>query len=441
MDQIVERPRPGADGRTEPIESVLSLDEAGRPKKRRGRMLPLVGLALLIAVAGAGAYYWLVPSEPTITYRTVAAERGPLTVEVSATGTLQPLTQVEVSSELSGIVRAVHVDENQRVAAGDLLAELDTTRVEAQIERARANVAAAAARVTDAEVTLAEAEQTLTRTQQLAERGMTTEQARETAAATRDRAASAVAIARSNVAVSEAELSLQQADLAQSRIYAPIDGIVLTRSVNPGQTVASSMSAPVLFVIAENLETMELKAAIDEADIGMVAAGQDARFTVDAFPERRFDAEIRDIAFASIVTEGVVTYEARLDVDNAELLLRPGMTATVDIVTRQDDDVLMAPASALRFSPQQTSTRGGGFSLQSIFNPRVGGFGGRGPRGGGAERSGRGGAAEGRPLYVLRDGQPQMVRVVTGATDGDTVEILSGLEPGDAVIVSAASPR
>src|SRR5690606_16590280 len=189
-------------------------------------------------------------------------------------------------------------------------------------------------------------------------------------------------------------------------------GTVLSRSVNPGQTVASSMQAPVLFVIAENLETMELKAAVDEADIGAVAAGQNARFTVDAFPERSFDATIRDISYASTVTEGVVTYQARLNVDNAELLLRPGMTATVEIVTREADDVLLAPASAFRFSPPQ-ETAGQGWSLQSLFMPS------RRPMGMGRRSSPGTSSSEGRPLYILRDGQPEQVRVATGATDGD----------------------
>src|SRR5690606_19256148 len=163
-------------------------------------------------------------------------------------------------------------EENQRVARGDVLAELDTTRILAQIDRAEANVAAAQARVTDAEVTAKETEQTLARTRMLSGRGQATAQALETAEAAADRASSAVAIAAANLAVAQAELALQQADLAKSTILAPIDGIVLSRSVNPGQTVASSMQAPTLFVIAENLETMELKAAVDEADIGTVAA-------------------------------------------------------------------------------------------------------------------------------------------------------------------------
>ena len=428
MDQIVERPEKTKFASPEPIEQALSLDTArGRTRRRRW---PLI--AVLVAAAAGGAYWWQAAGTAgqQVSWRTVPVETGQMVVEVSATGTLQPLTQVDVSSELSGVVRSVAAEENQRVASGDVLAELDTTRILAQIERAEANVAAAEARVGDARVTLRETEQVLERTRQLSGRGMATEQALETAIAAHDRADSAVAIAVANLAVAEADLKLQQADLAKSTIYAPIDGIVLSRSVNPGQTVASSMQAPVLFVIAENLETMELKAAVDEADIGSVAAGQKARFTVDAFPQRRFDAEIRDISYASAVTEGVVTYQARLNVDNTELLLRPGMTATVDIVTREADGVLLVPASAFRFSPPQESQQSG-WSLQNLFMPRMrmgGPFGGRAARG----------TSDGRPLYVLRDGEPEQVRVTTGATDGESVEILSGLEEGDRVIVGVS---
>ena len=214
------------------------------------------------------------------------AEKGGLTVTVSATGTLQPLTQVDISSELSGVVRTVAVNENDLVHKGDVLAELDTTRLGAQVERAEASAKAAAARVDDARTTLKETEQALARQQQLSKRGMVADQALETATAARDRADSAVEIAEANLAIAEAELKQRQTDIEKSTIYAPIDGIVLTRSVDPGQTVASSLQAPILFVIAADLKSMELKAAIDEADIGGVAPGQKARFTVDAFPDR-----------------------------------------------------------------------------------------------------------------------------------------------------------
>lgn len=430
MDQIVERPKQ-AETQGQSIENALGLDGGSR---RRGRRW--IWLVLFLLVAAGGTYAWWSTAGGTgdvVAYHTVPAERGDLTVEITATGTLQPLTQVDVSSELSGVVRAVPVQENQTVAKGDVLAELDTTRLAAQVERAEASLQAAEAKVKEAQTTLKETEQTLVRTQSLSGRGMVTEQALEGAVASRDRAESGVATAEANRAIAAADLKLQRADLAKSTIYAPIDGIVLTRDVDPGQTVASSLSAPVLFVIAENLETMIVEAAIDEADIGAVAKGQDARFTVDAFPNRRFDATISDISFASVTTEGVVTYDARLAVDNSDLALRPGMTATVSVVTREANDVVLVPSAAFRFRPPATERNSGGFGLQDLFGGRRMGriFERREPT---VSTDGS------RTLYVLRDGQPTATRVRTGSTDGENTEIVSGLEEGDLVVTGIGQP-
>jgi HlyD family secretion protein len=420
--------RPQAE-ETAAIETALALDQYGGRRKRARAWRYAVATILLTAIV-ASAYFWFSQSAPRVNYTTVPAERGSLTVEVSATGTLQPLVQVDISSELSGVVRSVAVNENQNVRQGDVLAVLDTARLSAQIERAEASAKAAEAKITDTQTTLKETEQALVRAQQLASRGMVADQVLETATAARDRAASAVAMAVANLAIAAAELKLQQADLEKSTIYAPIDGIVLTRSVDPGQTVASSLQAPVLFVLAADLRKMELKAAIDEADIGGVKPGQTARFTVDAFPDRSFDANIRDIAFASVTTEGVVTYDARLDVDNAELLLRPGMTATVAVITREADGVLTVPSAAFRYQP--AVARGNrGWSLQNLFMPRMPRF--------GRQQQQRSAAPDGtRTLYVLKHGTPEPVQVKTGSTDGEKIEIVSGLEQGDLVITGAS---
>jgi len=433
MDQMVERPTKRSDPGRQSIDEMLSLGQTGRGRRR----WPLVLVLLLTGLAAVGAYFWYNQPQAAPAYETVEIGTGAMTVTVSATGTLEPLTRVEISSELSGVVRSVAVDENQRVKAGQLLAQLDTTRIEAQVERAEAGVAVAEARVSEARATLNETERALNRAQQLSERGMVTEQALDVALAASERAESGVEIAEANLSMARADLRLQEADLANAAIHSPIDGIVLERAVNPGQTVAASTSAPILFVIAENLERMELKAAIDEADIGDVRAGQTARFAVDAFPSRRFDAEIRDISFASLVTEGVVTYEARLAVDNSELALRPGMTATVDIVTREAEDVLMVPAAAFRFSPPETGAGRSSFSFSNLFSPRrMSGRRGGGRGAGGGPRDGEGT----RTLWLLQDGQARPSSVTTGATSGDRIEVLSGLSQGDRVITGLAQP-
>ena len=425
MDQIANPPQPAA---PPDLSASAALGQRGS-RRLPGRLL----LALAIVAAAAAAWwYWSSPAaDPEPTFVTVPAERSDITVSITATGTLEPVTQVDVSSELSGIVRTVDVEENEEVTKGDVLLTLDTRRLTAQVERAEASVAAARAKLEDAQVTLRETEQSLSRTTSLSRRGMVADQALETATAARDRAASAVASAEASLQIAEADLKLQQADLAQSTIYAPIDGVVLKRDVDPGQTVASSFSAPVLFVIAADLANMELRAAIDEADIGTVEKGQRARFTVDAFPGRTFDASIRDIAYASVTTEGVVTYEAKLSVENQDMLLRPGMTATVSVVTKEAEDVLTVPSEAFRFRPPVVE-QSSGFSLENLFMPRP-------PR---SRRQPTAQAADGsRTLYVLRDGEPQPVRVRTGATDGQRTEVLSGLSEGDQVIVSARAAR
>jgi HlyD family secretion protein len=431
MDQIVNRPRTA---QTPSIDAALDL---GAPPKGRLRVwfTRLIVLLLLVGAAAGGWWWWAAPAETQVSYISQPATRGDITVEVSATGTLQPLIQVDISSELSGVVRSVAVKENDLVKKGGVLAELDTVRIAANVDRAQAAVKVAEAGIVQAQTNLKEADQTLGRSEQLSKRGMLAQQGLDTAVAARDRAASALAVAQANLSIAQAELKLQQADLEKSRIYAPIDGIVLTRSVDPGQTVASSLQAPVLFVIAADLKTMELKAAIDEADIGAITPGMRARFTVDAFPERRFDAEIRDISYASVTTEGVVTYDARLDVDNQELLLRPGMTTTVAIVTREARDVLSVPNAAFRFSPPAPAARRS-WSLTNLFTPPR-----MGPRPGGRTQQPTGAQDGTRTLYVLKDGAPVAVRVRTGATDGERTEILDGLEDGAQIVLSVRQAR
>ncbi|MER8408333.1 efflux RND transporter periplasmic adaptor subunit [Mesorhizobium sp. M0203] len=426
MDQIVNLPKTES---ASAIETALGLDHQGlKTKRRRGWRYAV--FALLAVAAGVVGYQWYAGSPAKIEYTTTLAAMADLTVAVSATGTLQPLTQVDISSELSGVVRSVSVNENQLVKKGDVLAALDTAKLEVQIERAQASAKAAAASVEDATVTLAENEKALVRAAQLTKRGMATDQSLEAATATRDRSKAALDIAKANLAMANADLKAQQTDLAKSTIYAPIDGIILTRSVDPGQTVASSLQAPVLFVIAADLKNMELKAAVDEADIGAVRPGQHARFTVDAFPERPFDAEIRDISYASVTTDGIVTYDARLDVDNSELLLRPGMTATVSVVTKQAKNVLTVPSIAFRYRPAQTAERG--WSLTDVFTGRMG------RPGGNRQRQAATKPTDGsRTLYVLENGRPHPVNVRVGSTDGELTEIVSGLEEGAQVITAS----
>ncbi len=426
MDQRVETSSPSI---SPDIAAALSLDRSGKAKSGSRKWLRYWLIALVFIGAFYGYQSYTTKSTATKTYISEPATIGNLIVEVSASGTLQPLTKVDVSSEQSGVVREVNFDENDFVKKGDILAILDTTTLSAQVERAEASVVAAKARITDAQTTLKEIEQTLGRSKSLAIRGTLSQQDLEGVVAKRDRALSAITSVEADLAVAQADLKLQQAALAKSTIYAPIDGIILTRSVDTGQTVAASLSAPVLFVIAADLKNMKLEAAIDEADIGMVAKDQKAQFKVDAYPDKKFNAAITQIAYASQTTDNVVTYEAQLGVNNADLTLRPGMTANVDIIVREVNGVLTVPNTAFRYQPTPVA-EAKSFSITSMFMPRMGR----------QQVKAAPAAADGtRTLYILENGSPEAVQVKTGSTDGTRTEVLSGLAENDVIVIAKAA--
>jgi HlyD family secretion protein len=413
------------------IDQILGLDAAGaQPSRRRLAVYGAIGAAL-IALLG-----WLVVSSrsgATVRYVSEPVVRGSLTVIVTATGSVQPTNHVDISSELSGTVRRVHVDFNSAVQVGQVLAELDTDKLVATVESSKARVTAAKAKVEEAFATSIEKERDLARKSDLAERKVVSTLELDTARAAHDRAVAALASARADVGVAEAELKLNQANLAKARIMSPINGVVLKRNVDPGQTVASSLQAPVLFSIAEDLRQMEVQVDVDEADVGKVREGQGATFSVDAYPERRFSARIRELRYGSEVVQGVVTYKAVLTTDNAELLLRPGMTATAEIAVRHVEQALLIPNAALRFSPpaQGEADKGGGL-LQKLLPRR--------PQFRAASRREEMGAS--RTVWVLRDGAPSAAAISIGASDGKRTVVLTGeLSEADALITDAIAIR
>ena len=409
------------------IEAVLGLD----PRSRRRKLIKRgIWALVLVAVLAAGAWWSVNRQSQTdaITYDTVAAKRADLVVTVTATGKIEPTTQVDISSEMSGVVRSVAVDANSLVKRDDVLAELDTVSLRAQLDRAKATLASAQAQIANAKATVTETDLALARAETLRQKGISTTQDFDTAQAAHDRAAAALTAAEAQAAVASADLELRAADLVKSRIVSPIDGVILKRSVEPGQTVASSLQAPVLFTIAEDLTRMQVAANVDEADIGAVKQGQKASFTVEAFPDRSFPAEIETVEYSPTTTDNVVTYTALLNVDNKELLLRPGMTATAQIVVQEVKGALTIPNSALRYAPPKVSAQQG-FNLTSLFMPRMPRF----------EKSSTNLAANGeRGIWILDNGSPKQVNVKTGASDGQMTEVLSGdLAEGAAVITAA----
>jgi len=417
--------------RQQDVAAELGLGETSRNGRRWGRWLAMV---LAGAAIAAAAVLWLgLGDEASPQYRTVAAQRGPLTVRVTATGSVQPTNVVDISSELSGIVRTVKVDYNDRVKVGQALAELDTDKLEAEVAHSRATLLARQADVAEAEARVAEKRSEYRRVQRLQEKNFSSQADLDTAKAAYQTAQAALASARAEVAVAQANLDVDETNLKKACICSPIDGIVLTRQVEPGQTVASSLQAPVLFTLAEDLAKMELEVDIDEADIGKVEEGQRASFTVEAFPTLELPATIKELRYAPETVGGVVTYKAVLAIDNSDLILRPGMTATAEITVAHLEQALLVPNAALRFAPvEQETAPESGSVLRKIFPHRP-----QRPR----ARAAAAGEHGERPLWVLRDGSAQAVTVTPGASDGSMTEILEGgLRPGDAVIVDSVAP-
>lgn len=426
-------PPPGAKPSAE-IAETLGL---GKARKRRWLSRRRVLAALVIVAALAIGYSMLGGGDTgTVRYITQNAKRGALTEAVTATGTVEPTNKVEISSEQSGTVRSVFADYNDSVKTGETLAVLDTEKLSAAERHAEATLDVQKAQVQEAEATLAEAKQALDRTQALTEKSFASRATQETAEATYRRAVAALAVAKANVEVAEADLETARTNLRKATILSPIDGVVLSRSVEPGQTVAASLSAPVLFTLAENLASMQLEVDVDEADVGQVHAGQDATFTVEAYRDRRFPAKVAEVRYASETTNNVVTYTAVLTLDNTDLLLRPGMTATADIVTAKVDDALLVPNAALRYAPPETAKRATrrGSGLLSYLMPRP-------PRDRGVAKPQE--TSDGaRSIYVLQNGEPEKVMVKVGATDGTWTEVTEGqLQEGAAVITDSTTGK
>ena len=414
---------------TSDIETVLGLDAASR----RSRRLRSIAWALAAFGLLAGGFWWYlgqVENAAKLSYKTQAAVIHDLQVTITATGTTEPTQVVDISSELSGVVRRVAVDYNDSVKQDDILAELDIERRKAQRDRAQATVNAAKARAKEAQATATERALALQRFEQLSLKGFSPQGDLDAARAASARAIAALASSEADLAVAEADLLLQETDLEKSYIRSPIDGVVLKRAVEPGQTVASSFQAPVLFIVAGDLRAMRVEADIDEADIGSVTKRQQATFTVDAYPGREFPAVVSEIYFAPQTVEGVVTYKAILTVDNDDLLLRPGMTATARVIVRDISQALVIPNAALRYTPPKENADQSVSFIRRLL-PRM-------PR--------LKTATENLPMrgervvYRLKDGAVEPVNVKVGASDGIFSQIEpGGIAEGDLLIVDAST--
>jgi HlyD family secretion protein len=409
----------------------------------------LIGLIAVIVIVLFVIYRWVAGGQTAPEYQTTAVEKGNVVSRVSTSGSLQAVVTVDVGSQVSGRIQELYADFNSPVKKGELIAKIDPSLFQAAVVQAEANVTAARANVTRLTVTADDAERQAKRASDVFAQRLISETERDNAVATARAARASVDQGVGQLAQARAQLEQAKTNLRYTDILSPTDGVVISRAVNKGQTVAASLSAPIIFTIAQDLRAMEVHTNVAESDIGRLKPGMRVSFTVDAYPGEPFRGSIRDIRNAPQIVQNVVTYDAVIDVANPDLKLKPGMTATVSIVVDRRRDVLAVPNTALRFrpdgaTPDQGSTRPGA------------------PAGGGQRRE-RGAAApagEGqnsrrerpdddgddvapvvakRTVYVLVDGEPAPRSVTTGLTDGRITEITGGdLKEGEPVIVGIA---
>lgn len=424
----------------------------------------ILGVVLAAGLVAGLVWKLRAPSQPEVRFETAPAERGRLSSHVTSSGTLSALVTVQVGSQVSGRIDKLLVDFNSPVKKGEVIARIDPLMFEAEVRKARANVAAASGNLSRSRAEAELAERQRARAQALNAEGLASKADLDTAEAGAISARAQVEALKGTLEQARAALNQAEINLAYTTIKSPIDGVVISRSVDVGQTVAASLSAPTLFTIAEDLRKMQVDTFVAEADVGKLRAGMTARFTVDAFPGRRFKGTVREIRNAPQTVQNVVTYDAVIDVENPELELKPGMTANVTVVVTEKDDVLKVPNAALRFRPGpevipsasasasaegerprrgrngQRSGEAAAAGPAEVGSAEVGpaavGSAAAAPPSAGGDGEGR---REQRTVWVLRDGTPQAVRIRTGITDGTSTEVVEGeLREGEQLIVSAS---
>ncbi len=397
-------------------------------------LLLVVGAALFLGFRGTGNGQ---------KFKTARVTKGNIRAMVTATGTLNAVTTVLVGTQVSGTIKQIHADFNSRVKKGQLIAEIDPAQFEAQVEMARANLLAAKANVEKAKATLADAQRSRQRNRELFSRQLIARSDLDTAETNYDSNKAQLGANEAQVAQTEAALRAAEINLRYTKILSPVEGTVVSRNVDVGQTVAASFQTPTLFTIAQDLTKMQVDTNVDEADVGRVALGQDVEFSVDAYPDRIFHGAISQIRIAPITVQNVVTYDVVITVDNADLNLKPGMTANVSIIVASKSDVLKIPNAALRFRPSDKELGKSGTEQSTKDGGRPGGSpgAGAGPRKEGASQGGQSGT---RPagqrsyaVWILEDGKPKRVSVTTGISDGMFTEVGGDLKEGQDVIVES----
>lgn len=406
----------------------------------RKKAIAWIAAASVIGVGGAG--WWQLsdsPKEPP--YVTTPVQTASITQVVSSTGTLQAVVTVQVGSQVSGTIEKLFADFNTKVKAGQIVAQLNQDKFRAAEDQARANLLAAQSNIEKSKVGVADTLRTLERNRQLRTKDLMAQSDLDAAQAAYDAAVAQVEVNRAQAAQAQASLKQATVDLNNTVIRSPVDGLVISRNVDVGQTVAASLQAPTLFTIANDLARMEVHTNVDEADVGNVREAQEVTFTVDAFPSRRFRGRVHQVRNAPIVVQNVVTYVAVVRIDNKELLLKPGMTANVQFLVSRKEDVLTIPNMAMRFKPPEEKEEAQELLRrdQSRTAPKVGerrtsrqsAAGGSGAGGGGTRRA---------RIYLLKDDKAQPVEIQLGITDGSRTEVRSGdVKENDPVIIGMSS--
>src|SRR5499425_374491 len=412
-----------------PVREAPAEEHAGTSAgsvRRRRRSFQRSCWAILVFIfilAGTGSYYWTSHREPQVRYITAPAKYGNVAVSLTATGTVNPVTVVEVGTYVSGPIVRWYCDYNARVTVGQLCAQIDPRPFQMVADQAAANLSVAKAQLAKDQASLAYAKTTYERDSKLLEPGIVAQTTVESDKSTYDQAVAQVSYDASAIQERQAEVNAAQVNLGFTHIISPVDGIVVSRNIEVGQTVAASFQTPILFLIATDLTKMQVDTNVSESDIGDVKIGDPATFTVQTFPNRQFHGTVRQVRQAPNTVQNVVTYDVVVAVDNRDGALKPGMTATTRIVKMEHDGVLTVPEQALRFLPQGVAGgRPGARAARS-----------------GQPASGADGMRRGR-VWVLRDGKPATVAVMVGIEDGTSAEIGKGeLASGDQVIVAEAA--
>ncbi len=394
-----------------------------------------IASVLVVALAIGGYVFFSGERKVPVRYKTVPVERGPVVSVVNATGTINPVVSVQVGTQVSGMILSLHADFNSIVKAGDVVARIDPAPFQARRDQAAANLQMAKANVARARTDLAQRTRELDRVQSLIKQQFVSQNDVDVAITANQGAVAQLDVSESQVKQAEATLNAAELDLKYTVIKSPVNGIIIARNVEVGQTVASSFATPNLFLIALDLTKMQVDTNVSESDIGGITEGKEANFTVDAYPGQQFEGRIRQVRNVPISVQNVVTYNVVIGVDNRDLRLKPGMTANVSVIVARKDDVLKVPNAALRFTPPKTERTADGSPGTTIAQTDLGSKSARSVLTGGNQ------AGLSKTLWKLGpSGDPEAMPIQAGISDGSATELLGGeLQEGDAVIVGIDS--